>query len=81
MPDEERILVILLAHVHGIVSPPGHTCVHYSYIIPQAHMFPEENSLSRQHTSLSQILRKAAIRHQKIRLVLKQIYGRMVFPA
>ena len=63
MPDEERILVILLAHEQGMVSPPGHTCVHYSYIIPPAHMFPEDNSVSRQHTFLSQRLKKAANRH------------------
>ncbi|PWW11052.1 hypothetical protein DFO57_11134 [Pantoea sp. AG702] len=81
MPVEERMLVILLAYVHRMVSPLGHTVVHYLYIIPPAHLFPEENSVSRQHTSLSQRLKKAANRHQKTRLVLKQIYGGMVFPA
>lgn len=63
VPVKDRMLFILVAHVYGIVYPPGHTLVHDLSIIPLAHMFQGGNKLSLQHTSLSETSTKTANKH------------------
>lgn len=80
MPIKVRMLFIQPAHVQKRGSPSVHTFVYYISIYPLAHMFPEENKISFQHTSLSGRLTKAVNKHQKTLQVLKHIYGRIVYP-